>query len=178
MLTACGAFLFGAALLTGCSEKPAETLPGHQVKGKVTFSGKEPGTFASLVFVSANDANETGSAGMDPSGVFSGRVPLGKCKVAVKVGGAPTGPGGGGGFPKGGGGPGGGGFPKGGGPTGPPGGAGGGSNGPMAPKGLTIPQKFTDPKTSGVEVNIVDGEDVNIDFPITPPKSEGKEPTK
>jgi hypothetical protein len=166
LIPACCAFLVGAALLTGCGDKPAETLPGHQVKGKVTFSSKAPGTFASIEFVSSSNPSETGSAGFDPSGNFAGRVPLGKCKVALKIGGPPTGPGGGGAFPKGGGG-----FPKGGGPTGPPPGVGGppGSNGPPLMKGAEIPKKFTDPKTSGIEVTVVEGEDLNIDFPIKPP---------
>ena len=153
-VTVCSAFVFGLILLTGCGGPPAESSPGHPVNGKVTINGKEPGTFASIVFVSVANPSETGSAGVEPSGIFSGRVPLGKCKVALQIGGPPTGPGGGGAFP------------KGGGPTGPPGGSGGpgGSNGPPLMKGAEIPKKFQDVKTSGIEVDVVEGKDVNIDF--------------
>jgi hypothetical protein len=137
-------------------------LPGHQIKGKVTINGKEPGTYANVEFVSVSNPSETGSAGFDPAGNFAGRVPLGRCKVCIKVGASAGPPGGGGAFPKGGG-PGGAGFPKGGGPTGPPGG-GSGPTGPPLTKGADIPKKFTNVKTSGIEVDVVDGQDVNIDF--------------
>ena len=167
-ITISSALLLGAMTIIGCGEKPQETLPGHPVKGKVTVNGKEPGTYASIEFVSVANPSETGSAGLDPSGNFAGRVPLGKCKVAIKVGA--------GGGPPGGGGSGGGSSnpygnsSKGGGPTGPPpgaggsGGPGGGSGGPPLSKGAEIPKKFQDVKTSGIQVEVIDGQDVNIDF--------------
>ena len=146
--------------VTGCGDKPPETLPGHPVKGKVTVNGKEPGTYANLEFVSVANPSESGGGNLDPAGNFSGRVPLGKCKVALKIGsggGPPGGSSGGNPYGKGGS------MTKG--PTGPPPGAGGNSGGaPALMKGAEIPKKFQDVKTSGMEVDVVEGKDLNIDF--------------
>lgn len=162
LLLVCGVTL-AMVFVTGCGDKPADTLPGNPVKGKVTVNGKEPGTFCSIEFVSSANPSESGSAGVEPSGVYGGRVPLGKCKVALKLGGPPAGSSGGGGNPYA---KGGAGFSKGGGPTGPPGGAGNGGapTGPPQTKGSDIPKKFQDVKTSGIEVEVVAGQDLNIDF--------------
>ena len=148
--------------ISGCGEPPAETIPGQPVQGKLTINGKEPGTYAAVDFVSVDNSNETGSGTVDPTGRFTARAPLGKCKVAIRVGasqgGLKSNPGGSN-YMKGGGGP-----------TGPPpgvggsGGPGGGQSGPAAMKGADIPKKFTDLKTSGVIVDVVAGQELNIDF--------------
>ena len=162
MFMSCTAFVLGCSLLSGCGDPPAESLPGHPVKGKVTVNGKELGTYCSIEFVSVSNPSETGNAGAEPSGNYGGRVPLGKCKVALKVGGPQGGGSGGSSNPYA---KGGAGFSKG--PTGPPQGSGGNSSGATAPplmKGAEIPKKFMDVKTSGVEVTVVEGQDLDIDF--------------
>ena len=156
---------FMTMLVAGCSEKAPETLSGHAVSGKITINGKEPATYCSMEFVSSTNSSETGSAGVEPSGSYSGRVPLGKCKVALKVsGGPPSGGSGGSSNPYA---RGGSGYSKGGGPSGPPAGSGGpgsGSGGPPLMRGAEIPKKFQDVKTSGIEVDVIDGQALNIDF--------------
>ena len=145
----------------GCN-KPADPLPGHPVKGKVSINGKAPNTYCSIEFVSVSDPEDKGEAGVDPSGTYAGRVPLGKCKVALKVstpggGGMTSGPSGKGSPP--------GGFPKGG-PGGPagPGGPGGATAPPKTQGATDIPVKFTDVKTSGITVEVVLNQDLDIDF--------------
>jgi len=139
----------------GCADAPKdEALPGEPISGKITVDGKQPGTYASLEFVSVADPSLKGQAGVDPGGNFSGRAPLGKCKVALKTGAAASsGPPGASGSRPGSGGP-----PppsamKSGDPTGPP---------KMA--GSEITAKMQDPNKSGVEVDIVKDKKLEIDF--------------
>jgi hypothetical protein len=147
--------------LAGCSNPPAETMPGTMVKGKVTVSGKEPATYCLIKFQSVSNPTDSNSGSVDPTGRYSGRAPLGKCKVCLEVGGGGSPSGNSSSNP----------YGKGGamskGPTGPPpgaGGSGGGSSAPPLMKGAEIPKKFTDVKTSGIEVTVVEGQDLDIDF--------------
>ncbi len=162
----CIAVLSAAWLIGSGCNKPTDPLPGNPVKGKVSINGKPPNTYCSIEFVSVSNPEDKGEAGVDPSGTFAGRVPLGKCKVALKVsgaggGGMTSGPPGGKGTPPGG-------FPKGGaGASGSPGGPTGpaGATAPPKMQGATeIPVKFTDVKTSGITVDVVLNQDLDIDF--------------
>ena len=152
--------LFGVVIGCGVKEEPK----GETVTGKLTVKGKAPGTFATLVFVSASDPSKTGGGSVDPTGMFSGQAPQGKVKVALKMGTAP-----------GKGGPGGPQFPKG----GPPGPGGGpptpGAPGPDAGKtsappkmagAVEPPANAGDPQKSGVEIEVPKGgaRDLTIDF--------------
>ncbi len=154
----CIAALSAAWLIGSGCNKPVDPLPGNPVKGKVSINGKPPNTYCSIEFVSVSNPEDKGEAGVDPSGTFSGRVPLGKCKVALKVsgpgGGMTSGPSGKGSPP--------GGFPKGG--AGGPGGPGGATAPPKMQGATDIPIKFTDVKTSGIIVEVVLNQDLDIDF--------------
>ncbi|MGL6075521.1 MAG: hypothetical protein ACRC8S_15310 [Fimbriiglobus sp.] len=149
-----------AALALGCSSPPPnEELPGEPVSGKVTVDGKNPNTYATILFVSVSDPSQTATAGLEPSGNFRGRAPLGKCKVALKIS---SGPGSGGGnmSSKGG--------SKGPPPGGPPTGAPSGGNKNAAPPKMSgavdITPKMLDPNKSGVEVEVVPNADLTLEF--------------
>ena len=150
--------LLGGLAACGCADAPVDsTPPGEPVSGKITVDGKPPGTYASVEFVSVADPTNKAQAGVDPSGNFSGRAPLGKCKVALKTGGnSGGGSGGPSSRPPGAGGP-----P----PSGPPAKTGDGkSGGPPKMAGSEITAKMQDPDKSGVEVDVIKGQKLDIDF--------------
>jgi hypothetical protein len=147
--------------LVGCGGTK-EVPVGETVTGKLTIKGKAPGTFATLVFVSASDPSKTGGGSVDPTGMFSGQAPQGKVKVALKIGmGGGKGPGSGPQFPKG--------PPAGGGPPTPgaPGPDAGKPSGPPKMAGaVEPPANAGDPQKSGVEIEVPKGgaKDLTLDF--------------
>gem|GEM_PF-4928383 len=138
----------GFAALVGCGGgTKSDPLPGTPISGKITIDGKPPGTYCSVQFVSVANPSDTGSGGVDPSGMYGSRVPPGRCKVALTFGsGGGSGGKAGGAFPK---------------------GNEGGNKASGPPKmagSVELPAKFQKPETSGIEVDVVAGKPLDIDF--------------
>ena len=140
-------------VLAGCGGPKPPSEPGSPISGTITVGGKPPGTYCSVQFVSVANASETGSGGVDPTGRYGARVPLGKCKVALVMGAASTSSNPaaqyqakGGAFPK----------------------AGQGDNKSSGPPKMAgavdVPKQFQNPETSGIEVEVVAGKPLDIDF--------------
>lgn len=141
-------FMIVAASLVGCGGSKPVAEPGSPITGTITVSGKPPGTYCSVQFVSVANPSENGSGGVDPTGRYSARVPLGRCKVALILGasGGDKYQGKGGAFPKAG------------------EGAKTGSGPPKMAGSVDVPEKLQNPETSGIEVDVVVGKTLDIDF--------------
>ncbi len=125
----------------GCSQATGT------VTGTVTYNNK-PLTKGMLTFVTPNG---TATGTIEPDGKYRMAVPVGTAKVSVFVASGPRMPGG------------------------PKGGMKGGKDLPPEAKkmldnakggsGVTIPQKYTDPETSGLSVNVKSGQNP-YDIPL------------
>jgi hypothetical protein len=151
-----GFAIVSLVLSSGCGSKD-EPQPGEPVSGKISIKGKQPGTYCTVFFTTGDDSTKL-SAGVDPTGMFSGRAPQGHVKAYLVMGDTSAAPRMGGS-----GGPGGAGFPKGGFPK-----------GSDSAKDLKTPPKnqgaselsanAKDPNKSGVEFDVPAGGVSNLEL--------------